>query len=273
MSYALYTFGKDAEFFARMSTREVEYRQMCQTAPASSEESTIAGFQLRFLDNRSYVIEVICTLIEDTPLRVTEGRLPMYVEKIPGDSGFYTAAREPSVSRVGIKLLHVKRYITVQDGRVTRSSTAQTATHQPATICKGYGYRCCDVASLSGTGEARTEGVLDCPGSCYASCEEVPYFASFTVDPFPQEGRTVRLQSEQEQVVFSYTVGLEPSRLKTVTIDYGDGSSEEQTEVSGLFTHTYTCTDSCSYTVRIWAEDTRGKRSATTELTTFTIQR
>ena len=72
--------------------------KLCVNAPASSPYSVPKAIQLRFIDNKNYVLEVVCSLIENTPVQMGMGTLPSFIEKEQGSSGFYVdmVASQPS---------------------------------------------------------------------------------------------------------------------------------------------------------------------------------
>src|SRR5258708_6153576 len=65
-----YGFSQDITQLTLYDKNIATYNKICQTSPGSSENSVPLSFQLRFIDDRQYALEVVCTLIENTPIEI-----------------------------------------------------------------------------------------------------------------------------------------------------------------------------------------------------------
>jgi hypothetical protein len=147
----------------------------------------------------------------------------------------------------------------------------------PTTVCRGYGFTCCNPAFQAGQNQQETEA-WDCPRSCYASCIDKPVILNFhSIPTFATTERIIELETNQA-VEFFYTVNdLDgdsaarssineedqsilnwPTRflqmigrlfgrssstknLVEVVISFGDGQAAQVSNLQGSTTHTYTC--------------------------------
>jgi hypothetical protein len=247
----------------------------CRTAPASSNYSVPKAVQLRFLDDKKYIVELVCTLIENTPVQIAQGSLPYLISKDPGSSGFYVDLARPQASTVTLRSLYAHTDFNFS-GKLLPSGqkiTGDKTSSSPITACAGWGYQCCQSPSEMGSGKSESSGVLDCPTSCFSVCSPRPYIVSFIADPYPSTGNIVAMESDSVTVTFSYTADLTGGKIAGVNIDYGDGQKDSSTESTGVFTHTYSCSGPCKYTASITASDANGNSSLASDTTTLYIVR
>lgn len=240
---------------ARSEHRE----QSCVNAPGSSPYSIPIAYQLRFLDATQYQVELICSYIEEAPVLMRTGKLPFLVSKLTGSTGFYYSLSKREQSSVGLSAIWYSRYL-VLDGVSVESANALVQNVQPTSVCSGYGYTCCEQGVYAGVGDLYPS-VKDCPSTCYAACSPLPYVESFNADPYPEDGSTVVMQGVSQQVIFSYAASSRGPKIAYVTINYGDGSQDNSTEKSGIFTHQFECTSSCRIPVTLTATDVTGQVS------------
>lgn len=248
------------------------YTRRCQSAPAASSYSSPIAIQLRFLDSTHYQTELRCTLIEDTPVIISSGQLPMFISKEPGSSGFIVDFQSPTISTVTLRAFAATKTFTL-DTTSQFSDGRSASVSSPVTSCSGWGYMCCNQDQERGSGKAQTEGVLDCSGHCYSACSPLPYIQSFTSDPFPVSENTIRMDTDQLTVTFSYTAAIVGGVPTKVHIDYGDGSGEDSTQSTGSFVHTYSCISSCQNTAVVTAFDSNSNSSVVNSTSTLYIKR
>lgn len=263
------TFGFINEVNALTNTNKQlqQYTPMCQQASSASQDSTPLGVQLRFTNNTHYVIELVCSLIEDSPIKIREGNLLPLITKDPGSAGFYYAVSGQNDAWVSLGSLGKHAYITLKDDTVSLHDTAETVLNSlPKSECDSFGYSCCNDGSLLGEGEARIDGVTDCPGKCFPVCQKVPYVELFASDPAATiDTRELTLTQATNDIVFNYGVNSANGKITEVQIDYGDGATDSSTLPQGVFTHTYNCSGPCKYTVSLQARDITGKVSIATQ--------
>jgi hypothetical protein len=258
-----FSFVEDVKALANSNKQLQQYTSMCQQAPASSESSSPLGVQLRFLDNQRYVTELVCTLIESSPLILKEGKLPLFIAKDPGSSGFFYASSGSNLASVSLTSIGKHIFVELNNDTVTLEATTQAPQNQyPKSECISFGFSCCADDSLVGEGDVRSLGVIDCPTSCFPICQKVPYIELFASDPpSTLDTHELALSSSTADVVFNYGVSSANGKIESVTIDYGDGEVQTSTVAQGIFTHTYTCNGPCKYTASLKVQDASGKTS------------
>jgi hypothetical protein len=173
---------------------------------------------------------------------------------------------------VGLEVLGRKRDVYVEQQDVKMAANGVTSYGvSPVSTCGGYGYLCCQPETQSGVGELYAQ-VTDCPKTCYSSCKARPVILSFTADPFPQGSpRTVSIGSG-EPVSFSFVASTAADPHLLVTIDFGDGQTQEFRETTGSTNHEYVCASgNCQFQAAVTARDGAGGVAAVTSLTQIRI--
>ncbi|PWU22885.1 hypothetical protein C5B42_04855 [Candidatus Cerribacteria bacterium 'Amazon FNV 2010 28 9'] len=260
-----YQFIQDGMSLPAGAKQLEAYTQMCAQAPSSSDASTPIGMQLRFNDNTSYSIELVCSLIENSPIHIKDGKLPPLISKDPGSAGFFYSFSGDNLASVSLSSLGKHQIVMLKNDSVYLSDTDEASQNQyPQSVCTSFGYSCCNNQSNVGVGDVRSLGVVDCPTACYRSCTALPYVELFDTDPAVSVStRETVMKSASQDFIFNY--GVHPSvateKVTTVHIDYGDGQSQDSTQAEGIFTHTYTCQTSCRFTVKLTISDTAKKTS------------
>lgn len=260
LAISLYGFQADVKIVENAKQNSLAYGKKCQNSPGASNLSTPIAVQLRFLDSMQYQIELRCTLIEDTPVILSTGQLPMFVKNTSGSSGLYADFNQATKSTITLSSFVAKKDISIDTTTQFNNATAAIETY-PATSCAGWGYRCCTQDQETGTGKEQTDGVNDCSGRCFAACSALPYIQSFVSDPYPASMSTIRMDSNQLTVTYSYSTAVAGGKIATVHIEYGDGASDNSTETTGSFVHTYTCETTCDYAAILTALDSKGNSS------------
>jgi len=255
-------------------------QEECLERTAGGLDGDVVEYFVRFTSDHKFEIEAYCTEFSFDPRQLGRGELHPFVTKLPGSSGVLfgeepsfieLTAFEPELLAIegwtgwNLDLLRRSRAIGVEGNRLKEFVGAlPDYTVGPATSCTGYGYVCCDRETQVGTGELLASSV-ECDGGCYGSCMELPSVVALTPSPyFEPDSREIRI-SAGNIANFAYVVQSGSYPVTSVNIEYGDGAVESSTEVSGMFSHAYTCpTESCRYTAIITAVDERENRSAVT---------
>jgi len=249
----------------QLSRDNLQFARQCREKGGNnSDVATIGGLQLRFLDNRNYVIEVICNQFQSDPIVIERYSLPMFVTKSPGSSGIIwgndrSAVQIESFGRkevLGVEGEEVKSYAA---GSVDLGIT-------PISTCAGYGHQCCQQETTAGQGLPFT-GVVDCPKNCYSACQPRPIFLSLNTDPFMDELSRITDAKAGEPMTFSYVASFDVKTPITITIDFGDGQQETFSTLTGKASHQYAClTASCTYQVKLSAKAANNIEAAQTPI-------
>lgn len=268
-------FQQEVKTLTEMNKQFQSYTQRCQSAPSSTQDSSPIGVQIRFVDDQSYVVELVCSLIESQPIELHTGKLPPLITRAPGSAGFFYS--NAGGSDTGVDLVSLGKHLSMVLEKDTFSigkSIAIPDAAYPQNSCKGFGFSCCSDQSGVGDGVQKSVGVLDCPTSCFERCSSVPFVELFTSDPLATfDLHEINLSKESQSVTFSYAVTSTNSTVASVSIDYGDGSNDSATTSQGIFSHTYTCASGCRYTVKIAGKDALGKSSLESPQSTLYIVR
>lgn len=268
-----YTFRTDVEQLPRYNRNIADYTAMCQNSPQSSENSTPLGFEIRFLNDQEYVVEVVCRLIENAPIELKKGRLLPFISKLPGSAGIFYPIEQQEVFTSAVRLKSINKEIGVAlvgDTLKVGQEISAVIANFPKAECLSFGYSCCNLSSQTGKGEPLTRVVTDCPTSCYSACGTVPFVELFNSDPpYDRQTRELVMSGDSLDVLFNY--GINPKDVKNVSIDYGDGTVENSPYPDGIFTHTFSCAGPCRMIVKITATDKAGLSSIETEETKIYI--
>lgn len=265
----LYFAGNQVVRAGRFLTQPVHYQPAISRCLSGEEPGkTATALQLRFLDDRSYVVEVVC--LGGTDQEVGRGSLPWRVRKTTGSAGFwYGLETKNFVGELTLELWGQHRVVFVE-GDSLRQTWGKTVLRSsvPESVCVAHGLQCCDAVLQQGEGEKQSQGVSDCQGQCYPQCLRRPLLLSFETDPrYEYETRTLRVTPGAAQVGFFYSFEEQEAKVTQVIIDYGDGQTETETVADGQFIHEYTCSQSsCQYTATIRATDSRGLSSPDTRI-------
>lgn len=246
-------FSQCAEMFSRLGS-----------------ESSLAGFQIHFLDAKNYQIEAVCSYDTTQPIVIKSKTLPFYISKLPGSSGIFLGMETFAPSSFDIDVFGRKTTIKLSP---IEGELVDTATVYPLSACEGWGYQCCDEDSEVSSGEV-TEDAIDCPGSCSKVCSKRPVIFSFNASPsFNATTRTVVIPSGTT-VELAYVFGDSDGKITSATIDFGDGSRSEVpvTTNSGMVKHLYVCNSSqCLYTARLSLIDSDNLLSNDNSVSTIRI--
>jgi hypothetical protein len=245
------------------------YAEQCLQRGSLRGQSLIESLQVRFIDDRSYVIEAVCNQFRLDPIVINSGTLPLFVTKLPGSSGITWGEKSSGVT---VALWGRTRSVLVENEEITKPSSIDLKrVSGPVTSCQGYGYQCCDAAVSMGEGEPFAQ-VLDCPKSCFASCQARPILLSFSSDPFPDPATRELEARAGEPITFSYILELPSGRVPTVTVDYGDGEVATSAKDNDSLSHTYSCLQAlCRYQVDLKVVDDTGSTTNETPISRLIV--
>ena len=245
--------------------------QCAQKGALPSEQgSIIESLQMRFTSDTDFVLEVVCVQFRLDPIRVSQGSLPVFVQKDPGSSGLIWGSASSAVE-LGVFGRH--RTVLVEDQQLFYEKPGIVNLGEgPMAACQSYGFECCQMDASQGMGDQLTQ-VTDCPRSCYSQCIRRPVVLSFTSDPFLNPQTRVATVGAGEVVTFSYVVDIPEIDLSQVVIDFGDGQEQELPETTGSTTHVYECAQTvCSYEATLQVTQDNGVTAAQTPVTKITLQ-
>ncbi len=240
------------------------------------------GYQLRFIDDREYVVEAVC-INEKGPFEVSTGMLDFGIKKLPGFSGvMFPLKPEGQIDgKVVIGMYFSKWSIEVGDMAnmiiryVTNADKISPGKDAASSTCSGWGYKCCNYLMEVGEGKKYSENISDCAGGCYDSCLQRPSILIFTTDPemIDQKNRLVEITKKEPGVVFSYSTQDVDSEELMATIDYGDGESAASSNQTDQFSHYYNCQKTvCTYEVNLLVEDSGGLENTKSRISTITVR-
>ncbi len=252
----------------KISRSGVEVRQQC----AQLGGTGIRTIQTRFINSTKYQIEAICEFGSNDPIVVQSEVLPLWVKKVPGESGLIWDER--GVSGVAFEIFGRESTVVLDANELeVTQGKKEFLGNKPAAMCAGYGYMCCDPVTSIGQGTALSQA-MDCGRDCYVSCQARPVVLRFYADPAP-DARTKTISLTRGSAV-SYYYTIDPGDQKSiqeVVIDFGDGQLQQFTEKEGLVTHTYECAMAqCLYTATVVATDNNGNSSIITPVSTLQVQ-
>ena len=169
--------------------------------------SPSAWGQLRFIDDRNYVLETVCSDFPKRPILIESKSLPIFVRKVNGASGFVFNIQKPIASQITINSLGKEQsiYKEINDLESGQPPTAIDYVMGPASECQAFNFQCCQEDIELGVG-TNQELATDCPKSCYQSCQPRPLVLSFNAMPASLENsRIINVRSGQT-VTFAFVV-------------------------------------------------------------------
>ncbi len=240
-----------------------------------SEGQSYDGFQLRFLNDRDYNLEVHC--LSTAPGLQASRKLPGWVKKTTGSAGFfYNYVDQQLAGEITLELWGQRKLVFAEGDRANQVwGISNLRANLPASVCQAHGLRCCDPVQEVGKGDLQSGGVTDCPASCYTSCQQRPLLLSFQTDPpLDYEQRQINLSGNTALVLFNFVFDDRAAALDQVTIDYGDGTTEVLSgKRNGQFSKEYACaTPPCLYQVKLIARDVDGNAAAASRIDRLTIE-
>lgn len=293
--------------------KQVEAREQfvgeCSTrGSVRIEGEDFVRYQLRFENNKDYVLEAVCNGFSLSPILIESNSLPYLVEKNIGQSGIlwgdYLSGIKLSVlGRTGIIYVEDRNINT----RYSNSTDLSGSFLQPIASCLNYGFSCCQEDFEKGMGDALTI-VTDCPKSCYSQCKPRPVVLSFTSQPFfDPKSRNLSINSGEE-VTFFYVISdsqenpfaqeetdkklsfftsiynfgqtlldiknAKEEKIKPkIVIDFGDGDQELLNDLQGSMPHVYFCSKNqgCKFDAVISASNSQNVESANNILSNIKV--
>lgn len=280
-----YAVQREADRLRASMVSAKEYITNCADIfPDVDSGNALSGLQMRFVDNHTYRVELVCTQHEQDPIPLRTVSLPMFVRKMPGSSGLFFGVGKAVRTTMELGLWGRRYRIGAQDATANvaapQGSTQQSTTRvqYPESSCTGWGYHCCDGVTQVPDGLPVAGVAQDCRGSCYSACKSRPLVLSFRSDPQQTAGvqggeQTVNLTADNAELAFAAVVNAPGAALQKVVIDFGDGSNEEFTKDQITTTHRYSCITStvCAFTAKIVAYDIDGLASPNLPTNTIKI--
>ena len=249
-------------------------------------DNTAPVSQIRFTSDTEYVLEVVCPGYTFAPIILGKGKLDRFISKVPGTSGILLGE-----ARTGVELAafadvqkQVNTWLNRNFPYIEKTKSVVLENNQfivvqsnedlgagPIASCEGFGYQCCQPDSQIGVGN-NMPGLVGCEKTCYSACASRPVVLSFTSNPFYDiKDRTVRI-SGNESVDFAYVIDPGAAKSGSVLLDFGDGKSDQASELTGLLSHSYTCaSSSCQYSAVLKAIDNVGVESAQTQISQIRV--
>lgn len=255
-----------------------QYSSRCANTFATFGSSEpLSGFQVRFLDEKHYQIEVVCSSDTTQPVMIKEKSLPFYAKKLPGSSGVFLGVGAYAPSSFDVSVYGRKTTVALSPGE---GELINTAAVYPASVCTGWGYFCCDPETEVNSGQGLPgSSAFDCPGSCSSVCLKRPLVYAFNADPsYNAVTRSVSILPGTA-VQFAYVIGDMDGSIDSVTVKFGDGGeyTEEATDIdpilnSGTVQHTYECpSTSCTYTATLILTDNDGLEAPKKSVSTIQV--
>ena len=265
-----YAIQRDVDRLRASVVSAKDYATNCaDTFPGIDQGYALTGLQIRFIDDHTYQVELVCSQHEKDPILLRTVSLPIFVKKMAGSSGLYFGVNKPLRSTMEVTLWGRRYRMSVGDATAFQGSSHQSAVRMqyPESHCSGWGYACCDAVTQVPDGFPVAGVAQDCRNSCYSTCKSRPLVLSFRSDPQQrpdaQGTQTVNLAADNTELAFSAVVSAPGAALQKVVIDFGDGSKEEYTRDQISATHTYICTTGvvCTFIATIVAYDIDGLQS------------
>ncbi len=272
LAYGSFTLHQSVRTLRSLAQRPGIYPQQC-LQKFDGVNGEMAGFQLRFVDDRSYRLEAVCRFRESDPLPISAGMLPPFVRKIPGSAGVVIPVNGSYDAEIILELWGRHYNVSIQGGGGSLEGEVSSPAH-PVTVCAGWGYHCCDVITEVPVGQVARVPTTDCPTSCYAQCSSRPVILAFRSDPQADPlTQIVNISGSSVVVNFSFSITGPNSPIQQIQIQYGDGTTETFSGDQETVTHEYTCaTSSCSYTAKVIATDILGVTSPDTRVAMIVIK-
>lgn len=166
----------------------------CQDSFAISKT---AWSQIRFIDQRHYNLETVCSDFPTKPVLLEQRTLPILVKKGAGASGFiFDEAANPSQLVLTAFGKHLTVYSEANDISYGQAPIL-AYTMGPASSCQAFNYQCCQAEVEQGVGEAQGLAT-DCPKNCHQSCQTRPLLLSFNGQPLSNvDSKLVELRAGQ----------------------------------------------------------------------------
>ena len=169
--------------------------------------SPSAWGQLRFIDEKNYVLETVCSDFPKRPILIESKSLPVFVKKVDGASGFIFNLQKPHASQISLNSLGKEQTIYKEINELVSGEAPALIdyTAGPASECQAFNYQCCQEDAELGIGK-RQELASDCSKNCYQSCQPRPLVLSFNAMPASLENRRIVYTRPEQSVTFAFVV-------------------------------------------------------------------
>lgn len=254
----------------KLSRDNLQFARQCREKGGNNPDiPTIGALQLRFIDGRNFVLEVVCNQFQSDPIVIENYSLPPLVMKSAGSSGIIWGADR---SAIQLESFGRKQVIGVENNEIKSFAAGSVDLGlTPISSCAGYGYQCCQAETTAGEGQPFA-GVNDCPKTCFNSCQPRPIFLSLNTDPFMDEITRTTTVTVGEPVTFNYVASYDENKPVSVRIVFGDGQQQDFSTLTGKATHTYSCASgSCTYSVKLFATASNGIEAAQTPIMSMKV--
>jgi len=242
----------------------------------SCATSFVNGYQLRFVDDTTYVTETLCG--DRSPGIILSTQVLVGGVKRLYGSGIKIAVPVTSVADTWVHLQYHSIIVAVGyfDGSISTNWQPQQLSiggANPAdALCANWGFTCCQSGMGIGSGyQVRTN---DCTNACFQQCSQKPLILYFNSDPLmDQMTREVHIQAVSTKVLFGFEVVDYDDAVTQVQIDFGDQqTSDVVASKETAVTHTYLCQrQRCVYEARLRARDTYGNELADSTIQTIRV--
>ncbi len=250
----------------------------------SMEEYPLLGYQVRFENDKDFVVEAICTSSVRGPFKVNSQSLKYGVTKEDGYSGvlFPTVDALDIDARLVVRLGYARWLVNASTkARVqikalywNDKKLVLAGEHAAIATCEGWGFSCCNDLTQVGVGEGVAEKIASCNSSCYIKCLERPSVLIFTTEPeLNPKTREVAVNKSAANIIFSYSVQDIDSEELLVSIDYGDGQQATSNNQTDQFSHVYVCSSmSCTYRAKLSVLDESGLKNSRTRISDVLVR-
>lgn len=244
---------------------------------------SLVDYQIRFINDRDFLVEAVCPGFEFDPMEITNMTLPPLVSKQINDSGLSWQDLDGTSLTVTVLAdwqrwfdkhiswhlpLQVNKKIALVNKQLIYPGAAEVFNAGPVTSCSGYGYQCCDLTSQVGMGGSPAV-VTDCRESCFAQCGSRPVLLSFNSEPYMDTTQRILQINRGEEVTFNW-VG---DNLARSQLDFGDGKAQDFSADEITASHSYSCERAkCSYTVVLTLFDDQGNTSINSSISKVQVE-
>lgn len=267
--------------------------------------------QIRFISDSEYNLEVVCSDFVQKPILKEAKKLPIFVKKVAGSSGFEFSDKQKT-QFITLESFGRQIHLYLETNQLKTSYlTPPDLDYEagPASSCSAFNYQCCQSDVQAGLGDSISTAT-DCPKSCYETCQSRPLILSLNALPVMDENKLVTLRSGQA-VTFSYVVSdgrqeifsdqvmdgsLEDENKKplgqilelldvnnqadgaaklpiSINLDFGDGQGANSQKLKDKLEHIYTCsTATCYYEVKLTASDSLGVLAVSNESSSLMVK-
>lgn len=253
-----------------------------ETTNKETAKYPIQAYQLRFINQTDYSIEVICQIRPDKPEVIKAGTLHRGVTKTVG-SGVRVPVVLPKYTTgsltgvVELKFYYRKLKVGLIDGKtgwqmLSKNEIFEAGMAIPSDTCEGWGYTCCSDIMEVGVGDVY-KGATDCPSDCFSRCDQRPMLLFFNTQPVLDfNNRLLTVVGHQVEVTFGWEITDADSLVQKVTVEFGDGEKYETQAMKGITSHVFNCNQNkCEYIAEIKAVDQQGYTMSQTKISQVKI--